>query len=402
MKDISGYFDWAATAPLDEDIINEATEVAINNFGNPSSVHNLGLEAKKTLSEARVMASKALNVKPETLYFTSGGTEADYIPLLSLLKRPSAGRILVSAIEHPAVREQAEMLKHCGWKIDYVKPNSQGIITVEAVKEALTTDTILVCVMAVNNETGAVQPIIEIAEMLCNIAKESGKRRSKLHVDCVQAAGKVPLNINHPGIDSAAFSAHKIGGPRGSGLLYLRQPLEPFIKGGGQEQGIRSGTENLFGDFALSRCLERYFIASDLEGKILQPSLPQCTRYFEQQQYTFDFIQKISSIKGAKIIPETRKTLSVDDKTFSPWIVQVAFPKIPGEVMVRSLSEKGFYISTGSACSARKMSRPILEAMGVSKEDATNAVRFSFGPRTTKEDMDSLLHAIEETTSLFA
>lgn len=401
MQNTSCYFDWAATAPLDEDIIKEALELSINNFGNPSSVHDLGIKAKKILSEARTTASKALNVKPENLYFTSGGTEADYIPLLSLLKRPVAGRILISAIEHPAIREQAEMLKHCGWKVDYVKPNSNGIISSEAVKEALTTDTILACIMAVNNETGAVQPIIEIADMLCNFAKETGKRRTKLHVDCVQAAGKIPLCINHPGIDSAAFSAHKIGGPRGSGLLYLRQPIDSFIRGGGQEQGIRSGTENLFGAFAFAKCLERYFLAKDQAGKIIKTESPQCIRFSEQQQYTFDFIQKISSIKGSKIIPESRKNLSAKDENFSPWIVQVAFSKIPGEVMVRSLSEKGFYISTGSACSAKKMNRPILEAMGVSKEDATNAVRFSFGPKTTKEDMEKLLAEITTITSLF-
>ncbi|MBO5137362.1 MAG: cysteine desulfurase [Spirochaetaceae bacterium] len=396
MNDISGYFDWAATAPVDEDIIREATELSINCFGNPSSVHKLGTIAKNELTQIRKIASKTLCVKEENLFFTSGGTEADHIPLLSLLQRPSTARILVSEIEHPAIKEQAEMLKHYGWKIDYVKPNPQGIITAKSVEDALKPDTVLLCVMAVNNETGAIQPINEIADTLYRIAKETGKRRTKFHVDCVQAAGKIPLNIGYRGIDSASFSGHKIGGPRGSGLLYLAQRIEPFVKGGGQEQGIRSGTENLAANYAFVKCLQRYYISADSQGKILQPDSPQAKRYFEQQILTNEFIQKLTSIKGCKIIPECRSTLSPETQQYSPWIIQATFPKIPGKAMVRALSEKGFYISTGSACSARKLNRPVLEAMGISREDSTNAVRFSFGPKTKSNDMENLFQTVNE------
>ncbi len=390
MQNISGYFDWAATAPLEEDIIKESIDISMEFYGNPSSVHNMGTVAKQKLMQARQTTAKILGVNPESVFFTSGGTEANHIPILSLLQRPAKGTVLISAIEHPSIREQADMLKHCGWKINQVQPDSRGIITADAIEKALTADTVLVCIMAVNNETGAVQPVHEIADTLVRISTQSGKRRAKLHVDCVQAGGKIPFKLNHKGIDSASFSAHKIGGPRGIGVLYLAQKIDPFLKGGGQEQGIRSGTENLAGAWAISKCLERYYIL---------PNTPQEKRYKEQINLTSDFINKITATQKAKIIPEER--ISLPSENYSPWVVQVAFKNIPGEVMVRALSEKGFYISTGSACSARKMNRPVLEAMGVSKQDATNAVRFSFGHRTTAQDIDNLLKAIEEITSVF-
>lgn len=390
MQNISGYFDWAATAPLEEDIIKESIDISMEFYGNPSSVHNMGTVAKQKLMQARQTTAKILGVNPESVFFTSGGTEANHIPILSLLQRPAKGTVLISAIEHPSIREQADMLKHCGWKINQVQPDSRGIITADAIEKALTADTVLVCIMAVNNETGAVQPVHEIADTLVRISTQSGKRRAKLHVDCVQAGGKIPFKLNYKGIDSASFSAHKIGGPRGIGVLYLAQKIDPFLKGGGQEQGIRSGTENLAGAWAISKCLERYYIL---------PNTPQEKRYKEQINLTSDFINKITATQKAKIIPEER--ISLPSENYSPWVVQVAFKNIPGEVMVRALSEKGFYISTGSACSARKMNRPVLEAMGVSKQDATNAVRFSFGHRTTAQDIDNLLKAIEEITSVF-
>lgn len=388
------YFDWAATAPVEEDIIKEAATIATSYFGNPSSVHFLGAESRNFFLQVRQDCAKTLQVKPETIYFTSGGTEANHLPLLSLLQRPAAGTVIISAIEHPAIREQAQMLKHCGWKVVQVLPDSTGIVSVETIEKALTNDTILVCLMAVNNETGAIQPIYQVADFLVNHGKKTGKRRPKLHVDCVQAAGKIPLNLSHPGIDSAAFSAHKIGGPRGIGILYLAQKFESFIRGGGQEQGIRPGTENIAGAWAFTKCLQRHYLASNTtEGG-------SYSRYIQQQSMTRDFIKQLKSIKGCKLIPEIRQE-ECQQEHFSPWIVQVAFDGIPGEVLVRALSEKKIAISTGSACSSRKLSRPVLEAMGISKELATNGVRFSFGPSTTQEDLDKLIFALQEIRQFF-
>ena len=387
---LKAYFDWAATAPVDKQIIRESTEIAIKFYGNPSSTHFLGTDAKKILEEARIRCGKALNVPPSTIYFTSGGTEADQIPILSLLQKPIKGTIIISAIEHPAIREQASMLTHCGWKVLEVKPDSRGIIAPEAIEKALTSDTIEICLMAVNNETGAIQPIYDVADMLVKKAKETGKRRPKLHVDCVQAAGKIPLDLSHQGIDSAALSSHKLGGPRGIGLLYLAQKIDVFVKGGGQEFGIRSGTENIAGAWALSRCLEKNYMLTDNKAH------SAFQRFLEQKNITEDFITKIKDIAGCSIIPENRS-----EKDFSPWIVQAAFKGIPGEVLLRSLAEKGIAISTGSACSSKKMSRPVLEAMGITKEVATNGVRFSFGPTTTREEISLLVSCLQEIRNHF-
>lgn len=382
------YFDWAATSPSDQSILREALELSLKNWGNPSSTHQPGKEAKKILNQAREKAAEVLGVKAETIYFTSGGTESDHIPLLSVLNKPSKGRVLISSIEHPAVREEAKELQKCGWEVISIPADEKGIITAEAVEKLLTKDTMLVCVMAVNNETGSIQPIYEIADIIKKYAGEG--RKPKFHVDCVQAAGKIPLNISYDGIDSAAFSAHKICGPRGIGILYSKEPIDSFLRGGGQENGIRSGTENLFGIIAFAKCLEKYFIRRENQAA--------SQSFEEQKKNTSDFIKELSEIKGCTIIPPARLQ---NQELFSPYVVQAAFNNIPGNVMLRALDAQGFYISTGSACSSKKQNRPILEAMHVSAQLRESSVRFSFGPLTTKKAMDELLQAVKEINATF-
>lgn len=374
------YFDWAATSPADEDILREALEESLTNWGNPSSSHEVGKKARELLEEARGRAATALGVKPECIYFTSGGTESDQIPLLSVLAKPMKGTVLVSSIEHPAIREQAEALKNCGWKVLQIPADSDGIIKPEAVTSLMTSDTILVCIMAVNNETGVIQPIYEIADAITKASE--GKRRPKFHVDCVQAAGKINLNLSYKGIDSAALSSHKICGPRGIGILYIKDALEPFLRGGGQEKGIRSGTENVFGAVAFSKCLERYYNKAKPEDAVR----------------TNDFVKKLSALPGCTIVPASRLE---KPELFSPYVVQAAFANIPGNVMLRALDSKGFSISTGSACSAKKNKRPVLEAMHVDAKLRENAVRFSFGPHTTDKGMEDLLTAVAEINAQF-
>lgn len=374
------YFDWAATSPADEDILQEALALTLENWGNPSSSHAIGKKAKSLLEEARKRAAKAMGVKEDTLYFTSGGTESDQIPLLSVMTKPSVGTVLISSLEHPAVREQAMAMKHCGWNIVQIPSDKYGIIRPEAILSLLTNDTMLICVMAVNNETGAIQPIYEIADAL--VKECQGKRRPKFHVDCVQAAGKINIDLNHKGIDSAAFSSHKICGPRGIGLLYSKEPIEAFLRGGGQEKGIRSGTENIFGAVAFSKCLERYY-NKDNSG---------------QKSITDAFLKKLSGLKGCTIVPQGRLE---KPELYSPYVVQAGFAHIPGNVMLRALDSKGICISTGSACSTRKNNRPILEAMNVSADIRESAVRFSFGPHTKAEAVDKLFDAISEINAQF-
>ncbi len=377
---INHYFDWAATSPADEDILNQAVELTLKDWGNPSSSHQVGKAARTLLESARERAAKALGVPAATVYFTSGGTESDQIPLLAQLCKPAKGTVLISSIEHPAVREQALALKNCGWNVVQLPVDKNGIVTPEAVTGCLTTDTTLVCIMAVNNETGSIQPIYEIADAIT--AWSAGKRKPKFHVDCVQAAGKIQLNLAHKGIDSAALSSHKICGPRGIGILYMKDAIDVFLRGGGQEKGIRSGTENVLGAVAFSLALERYYNKE-------KPELAEASA---------KFVDTLSKLKGCTIVPPGRLQ---NPELFSPYVVQAAFDHIPGNVMLRALDSKGFYISTGSACSSKKNKRPVLEAMHITPQISENAVRFSFGPHTTPQTISELLCAVEEVNKQF-
>lgn len=382
------YFDWAGTSPSDEEILRESLEISMKNWGNPSSVHNLGKEARSVLEDARKKCAETLNVKPEQLYFTSGGTESDHIVLLSVVAKPVKGTVLISNIEHPALREMADSLTKCGFQVKSLPADETGIITPEAVVSSLTDNTLLICIMAVNNETGVIQPLKEITAAVKAATK--GKRCPKIHADCVQASGKIPLDIKNWDIDSAAFSAHKICGPRGIGLLYLKDKVEPFLKGGGQENGIRSGTENLFGAVAFSKVLEKYFIRKENET---------ATKKYEEQKINTEwFINELSKISSCTVLPKSR--LSNMEK-FSPYVVQAAFNNIPGQVMLRALNAKNICISTGSACSAKKASRPVLEAMHIDSKLRETAVRFSFGPGTTRAEMETLLEAVKEVAGTF-
>ncbi|MCQ2572373.1 MAG: cysteine desulfurase [Treponema sp.] len=392
MTDISHYFDWAATSPQDEEILQASLLKSLSSWGNPSSSHKIGKQAKDVLEEARRSCAATLNVKEDNIFFTSGGTESDQLALLSVLTKPVKGTILISSIEHPAIREQALILKKCGWNIESLKSDKLGIITPETISEALDKfeDTYLVCVMAVNNETGIIQPVKEIADMITE--KTKGKRRPKFHVDCVQAAGKIPFDLNYPGIDSAAFSAHKICGPRGIGILYMKDPQESFLRGGGQEKGIRSGTENVFGAIAFSKVLEKYYITKQNTAAF--------DHYTQMKQISNEFIKSLSELKGCTIVPEGRIE-SENSDFFSPYVIQAAFKNIPGQVMLRALDAKNFCISTGSACSNKKANRPVLEAMHIPGDIRETAVRFSFGPLTKPEDVKALLEAVTEINNTF-
>ena len=261
------YFDWAATAIPDQDILEAALKESLAAWANPSSVHAAGKEARAALEKARSDCASVLGVQAKQIIFTSGGTESDHIPLLAILNRPEKGNVAVSSIEHPALREMAEELKKVGIECRLIPSDKNGFVTLEAVLQTVDAKTLFVSVMAVNNETGAVQPIQKIAAALEEAYK--GKRKPRFHVDCVQALGKVPIDfLNEPGLDSAAFSAHKICGPRGIGILYLKKEEEIFLRGGGQEGGVRSGTENLFGAIAFAKCLERHAITG---GKTKAP-----------------------------------------------------------------------------------------------------------------------------------
>lgn len=373
---MSAYFDWAATTRPNPEILELANKIAVSVYANPSSVHSDGKKAAQTLEQARTDCARILGTSPSTLYFTSGGTESDYVPLLALLQRPVRGSVAISAIEHPAIAEQAKMLSHTGWETLVIPADRDGFVSPEAVLSTIREDTAYVAVMAVNNETGAIQPVEQIAEALVQSCK--GRKKPHFHVDAVQAIGKIPVSFTSTGIDSGAISGHKIGGPRGIGLLYLARRIEPFIRGGGQESGIRPGTENVPGAVALAAALDAAIYGLDIDHGMKMMDM---------------IIERLGSLGGFTTIPESR-TLS--DSRFSPWIIQLSNSSIPGEVLVRSLSAYDISISTGSACSSRKKSRPVLDAMRVPKNIQQNAFRLSIGPTTDESDIEQLYHALKE------
>ncbi len=369
------YLDWAATAPPDREILQAALDAALACPGNPSSLHEEGRAARARFEEARSTLAAALGVGAGTVTFTSGGTEADAIPVLSLLRKPKPGSIVVTALEHPAVWEQVHALAKSGWKVKAIRPGADGIVDPDAVLNAVEPDTELVACMAVNNETGAIQPIAEIAERIAGL---SGKR-PKLLCDAVQAFGKIPFDPAKLKLDYASVSAHKLGGPRGAGALYARTPPDAFLVGGGQERGVRPGTESLQGAAGLSLAAAKAI--ANLDAKLERARL-----------LASDFIRGLRDVPGAAIVPSCRADF---DERYSPWIVSFALPGLAAETAVRLMSDAGFAISAGSACSSAKKERRVLDAMGLPRDLSFAALRVSIGPSSTREELEGALAALD-------
>jgi len=366
------YFDWAATAP--PAFAHDEPQF----FGNPSSNHKEGRGAKLLLEDARSRCAAVLNVKAETLYFTSGGTESNCITVHSNLFRKGQGRVIASDTEHSSIRENVEILERLGKPIGKIAVDSSGRVSGRLLEKALEKygDVRFAAIMAVNNETGAVNEMAEVRDI---VRKHSGPP-IHIHCDLVQAVGKIPVDIPLWDIDSASISAHKIGGPRGIGLLYLRRPLDVLCTGGGQESKIRPGTENTEGALALAACLESRAMPETVKNEYALAS-----RRWKK------LTSALLEMDRCVIIPQER-----DEHAFSPYILQAAFRGVPGEVMARALDDLGFAVSTGSACSSSSPERPVLAAMGIDESLSLEGIRISQGWTTTDEEIDLLLEAIAE------
>jgi cysteine desulfurase len=316
-------------------------------------------------------------VAPTELYFTSGGTESNTLILQSLLLRKNAP-FLISAVEHPSIRENALALERLGLGLGHIAVEHDGRVSERTLETALEKlpGARLAAIMAVNNETGAVTDPGSVAGVL----RRKPGAPIHIHSDMAQALGKIPLDIPRWDIDSAAFSAHKLGGPRGIGLLYLRKPLNVLTLGGGQEGGIRPGTENTGGARALADCMER--LAGQREAAANHEAAAARWKRL---------IRALRNMDRCFLIPEDR---GEEDPNFSPWILQAGFKNIPGEVMVRALDDRGFAVSTGSACSSREQRRPVLLAMGVGAPRSLEGIRISQGWSTTREEIEKLIAAI--------
>lgn len=366
------YFDHAATSPPHEDVTRTIAEVMAEHYGNPSSLHRLGDESGKLLRRAREVCADSLKVKPSEIVFTSGATESNNLALKGVAwQYISRGKhIVTTMIEHPSVFECCKQLQSLGWEVTYLPVNSSGQVTAEQVSAVIREDTILVSVMHVNNEIGTVQPIAEIGAMLKN-----NYPRVLFHVDGVQGFGKIPLSISECGIDLYSLSAHKWRGPKGIGLLYVRDGLvlSPLMAGGGQEGGLRPGTENVPNIVGMAKAIR-------LANENVAAKSKEMSRL------------KDILIHGIQDIPEL---VLNSEKDGAPHIIHFSYPGMKAEVILHMLEEEGFIVSTQSACSSKHLEPSrVLLAMGKDAATASSGIRISLVSEHTDEHINKLLNSL--------
>lgn len=369
------YFDWAATSPMSDRALDVYADTARQFIGNPSSLHRLGLDAAQFLALQREKTAQLLHVDADQITYTSGATESNAIVLLSQLYRQQRSRIIFAAFEHDSILQYRRFLTRMGFDVQLVKARG-GYVDVEELSALFSPDTCLVSVMLVNNLIGTVQDIRAISDAIARW-EAAGNRHIHFHCDAVQALGKIPVDLDKLGVDSASFSAHKIQGPRGVGILYHRdESLAALSRGGGQERGLRPGTEALASIAAMNAALEDTFAYGWQQGTYLR-------RLFEQEIAPYPHITLLSpSIDGPRMV--------------SPFIILLSLAGMPSEVLTRMLSDRGFAVSSGSACSsnARSKSREHITGMGFSAQQADSAIRISFCAQTSEQDIVLLARAI--------
>lgn len=375
------YFDNSATTAIFPQALDTFIKTSQRIIGNPSSLHDLGSQANRLLQQARKQVADQLKVSPKEIYFTSGGTEGNNWILkgTALAKAEYGNHLIISGIEHPAVSETAKQLEKQGFEVTVLPVNQEGFVSVDALKKSIKKETILVSIMAVNNEIGSIQPIQEISEVLAAYPK------IHFHVDAVQAITKVPTEIwLTPRVDFATFSAHKFHGPRGVGFIFWRsgRKLTPLMAGGGQESQQRSGTENVPGIVAMARALRLAF---------------------EQKENKPNHVALLKSYLMEALAAYPEVTLFSKKEGFAPHILCFALKGIRGEVLVHAFEEKQIYISTTSACSSRShVSSSTLGAMQVPKELATSAVRVSLDESNTMAEVEQFLILFNQLNKKFS
>ncbi len=369
------YLDNAASAPVLDCALSAAEPFLRDCRGNPSSIHTEGRRAALALIEAREKCARAIGAAPEEIVFTSGGTESDNMAVKSAALagwEQGRRRIVTTSVEHPAVLESCRALERFGFVVDYLPVDSGGYVSAERARELITPDTALVTVMTANNEVGAVQPIHEIAA----VCREHGVL---FHTDAVQAAGMLPLDVNDIGCDMLSISAHKLGGLRGAGLLYCRRgiPVNPLLNGGGQENGLRSGTENTAAIAAMGAAME--YACRDIPGKSAAMS-----------EVRDRLISLLTEIPGSRLNGGKSPRLCGN--------VNVSFAGIEGESLVLGLDLRGVCASSGSACaSGDEKPSHVLTAMGVPAEFQKGSLRLTLSESTTMQEAERAAAAVRET-----
>lgn len=376
------YWDNSATTRVSAEAAAAVMTAMREQYGNPSSLHRKGVEAEKLLREARRTVAQALKAKEKEIFFTSGGTESDNLALTGLFhSNHRRGRHIIStAVEHPAVLQTLAHLESHGAQVTLLAPDSTGAVTAEAVAAALRADTVLVSVMLVNNETGARTDVAAISRAVRRVSPDT-----LIHTDAVQAFGKLPLTVGELGVDALSLSGHKLHGPKGVGALYLREGVRcgALFHGGGQENSLRPGTENLPGIAGLAAAVREADPAR--------------------------FMALAAGLRTQLLDGLTRRGVAFeingDPEGSVPYVVNLSFPGTLSEVLLHSLESKGIFVSAGSACSSKKKSHSaVLTAMGLPERRLESALRFSFSMNNLEEDLeaglDLLAEAVREITDI--
>ena len=352
------YLDVAATTPVHEEVVAEMNKFYLENYGNPSSQHELGENAQKAINEARKNLAKEINAKPQEIIFTSGSTESNNLAFFGLAKtNKNKKKIIISAIEHSSIFEICNSLKE-SYKIIEIPVNKEGLINIEKLEKEIDKDTLLVSIIHANNEIGSIQDIEKIGK-LCK------ENKVYFHTDAAQSFGKLDIDVKKMNITLLTASAHKISGPKGIGLLYVKENVNiaPIIHGGGQERNLRGGTENVPAIVGFAKALE-------ITKKSDKNKIAELRNYF---------IQKLENING--------KINGSKEGIYN--IINVSFPKTDAEKIVLSLSQKGIMCSTGSACeSKKKIENKTLKAIGLNEKEINSSLRFSFSDNIKNKDID--------------
>ena len=373
---MEAYLDNSATTRAFDEVKDIVVETMLKDFGNPSSMHLRGVEAEKYIKDAREKIAKTLKTDAKEIVFTSGGTESNNMAIIgsAMANKRRGKHIITTSVEHASVHSPMAFLEENGFRITYLPVNENGVVSAADLEKELCDDTILVSCMYVNNEVGAVMPIKEMSDVIKNKSKDI-----IFHVDAIQAYGKYQIFPKRMGIDLLSVSGHKIHGPKGAGFLYIKDKtkIKPIIYGGGQQKGMRSGTENVPGYAGLA-------LASEMVYKGIEKNVE---KLYELKDYLIDELSKIENVR----INTTK------GRDSAPQIVNASFIGVRSEVLLHSLEERSVFVSAGSACSTNKNTgSATLKSMGLNDDEIESAIRFSFCIFTTKEEIDYAVEVINE------
>ena len=369
------YADYNATTPIDPEVRAAMNEALDATFGNPSSIHSAGQAARRLVDRARAQVAGLIGAAPDEIVFTSGGTEADNLAVLGVAEAATARGIVTSAVEHKAVLDPCKYLQTKGRSVAFLPVDRDGRVDLAALEAAVKTDVALVSLMLANNDTGTIQPVAEAAQA-------AQARGALVHTDAVQAAGKLPIDVNVLGVSLLSFSSHKIHGPKGAGALFVRRGvrLTPLVHGGRQERTLRPGTENVPAIVGFGKACELARARLDADAR----RMAELRDHFE--------LQILVRVPGTRVNGGSQRL---------PNTTNIAFPRFDGEAITINLDMLGMAVSTGAACSsADKTPSHVLVAMGQSAAEARSSVRFSFGRDTTDEEIDRAANLVVQAMKI--